>query len=557
MKPQTEPDTETSPATGTVHQPEILNETEQFIEKLEAVERDRKESEVSEAEEAGEAGKEAETQSVVAAVEIIVRRPSEQAETTEEVGQVEAGQEEALKEEVGHEDDVFEIVDHNTVDNEEAVEAVEAPDEDSISIFAGVGADSTVIEGGEVASEFTLYRRDDDIKGNYHVVEKGVIVSKRNEDNISVLSFSVNEDGENVSLRSVTIEKDVKKDDVEEEEDDEDDDKDSVKTLTEGKEEKRARVDVTEGVVYTNGDVTDDIEIHPDDQDDEVEVDQFRTEEKPSGDRVSVRSYSVHGDYILSLHQRVETSASPRPSPRSLASSATTSSDDQQTTETDGFREPAVTEETVDMEQNLSYEESRSRMNFEAIVKASMEEHKAERNKTNVEVLEDIEREEGEDTPNIAMLLAWAKSTKKNNTTQTFVVKKQKREQVLRQSVNVNDENFKVIIQEKVSEQVEQEKSGGDRPAFMVKKKRDVATSPSQLVSKVWLENAINHHEGVNNSSVTKMEFAEVKMGLHRASIEAQVNGESKTYNWSIKAKGDPGDKESFVTEDLAPRLAG
>ena len=47
MKPQTDQDTETNTTTET-DQPEILNETEKFIEKLEAVERDRKESEVSE-----------------------------------------------------------------------------------------------------------------------------------------------------------------------------------------------------------------------------------------------------------------------------------------------------------------------------------------------------------------------------------------------------------------------------------------------------------------------------------------------------------------------------
>ena len=534
MKPQTDQDTETNTSTET-DQPEILNETEKFIEKLEAVERDRKESEVSDVgeevmedvkEEVVEDVKEVETkeaaeeerkeseeaESVVAAVEILVQRPSVQEESPghEENGQEEASQgesgmeeapkEEASQEEARQEDAVFEIVDHEAVDNEEEATKTRVDDDDTISIFAGIGADSTVIEGGEVASEFVLYKRDEDIRGNYHVVDKGVIVSKRNEDNISVLSFSVNEDGDNVGLRSVTIEKDETGMKDDEDEDDDDDDKDSVKTLTEGDEEKRARVDVTNGVVYTNGDLTDDIEVHPDDQEDEVEVDQFRGEQKAAADQVSVRSYSVQGDYILSLHQPMET---PKPSPR------TTVTEDSQPQETEGFRDPVITEDMAgSLEENISYEENRSRMNFEAIVQASMEQHKMERKKTNIEVLEDIEREEGEDTPNIAMLLAWAKSTKNNNTTQTFVVRKQKREEVLRQSVNINDENFQVIIQEKVTEQVDQEKSAS-KPAFMVKKKRDVTASPSQLVSKSWLENAVNHHEGVNNSSVTKMEFAE------------------------------------------------
>ena len=101
-------------------------------------------------------------------------------------------------------------------------------------------------------------------------------------------------------------------------------------------------------------------------------------------------------------------------------------------------------------------------------------------------------------------------------------------------------------------------------------KKKEVPAST--VVSKGWLENAINHHEGVNSSSVTKMDFCETKQvnfpvefvsriitgnyqGLHRATIEAQVNGESKTYNWTIKAKGQHEDKETFVSSDLGPRL--
>ena len=44
---------------------------------------------------------------------------------------------------------------------------------------------------------------------------------------------------------------------------------------------------------------------------------------------------------------------------------------------------------------------------------------------------------------------------------------------------------------------------------LQVKTKKDVPAST--VVSKGWLENAINHHEGVNNSSVTKMDFCETK----------------------------------------------
>ena len=490
MKPQPDIETDTQTDPSPVEQPEILDETEQFIEKLEAVERERKESEVEEAvekvleveekeleavekvEEVEEKVEEEGDTPVVAAVEIIVQRPSipsgppetvETEETEETVQTVETVETEGIAEteetEGGEKTDgaVFEIVD--TEVDTELMEEVKPAEDDTISIFAGVDADSTVIEGGAVASEFTLYQRDDDITGNYHVVEQGVIVSKRNEDNISVLSFSVDQDGDNVSLRSVTIEKEVSAagDDVEE--DDDDDDTGSVKTLTEGEEGKRERVDVTDGVVYTNGVVEDDIEVHPDDQDDEVEVDQFKsgrqTEEE---DRVSVRSYSVHGDFILSLHQRVQDPPAPQPRSR------TQNNDNQNQT---AEAEPEITEEIASkLEENLTYEDHRSRINFEAVVKASMEEHKAERKKTDVEVLEDIQREEGEDRPNIAMLLAWAKATRNKDTTQTFVVKKKKREEVLRQSVNTNLENFEVIIQEKVAQKVEKE----EKPAFMVSK---------------------------------------------------------------------------------------
>lgn len=78
-----------------------------------------------------------------------------------------------------------------------------------------------------------------DITGDYHIVERGVIIGKSNEDNISVKSFTVNDDGDNVSLRSVTIRKEVGADD-------DDDDNDSVKTLTE-EESKEIREDVTAG----------------------------------------------------------------------------------------------------------------------------------------------------------------------------------------------------------------------------------------------------------------------------------------------------------------------
>ena len=100
------------------------------------------------------------------------------------------------------------------------------------------------------------------------------------------------DDGDNVSLRSVTINKDDAK-----ESDESDDDADSVKTLT-GVEthDKETREDVTQAVVYNvNDDAEDDIEIHPDDADDEVELDEYKPATEKAEDSVSIKSYSIHG----------------------------------------------------------------------------------------------------------------------------------------------------------------------------------------------------------------------------------------------------------------------
>ena len=105
------------------------------------------------------------------------------------------------------------------------------------------------------------------------------------------------DDGDNVSLRSVTINKDDAKETFESDESDDDDDADSVKTLT-GVEthDKETREDVTQAVVYNvNDDAEDDIEIHPDDADDEVELDEYKPATEKAEDSVSIKSYSIHG----------------------------------------------------------------------------------------------------------------------------------------------------------------------------------------------------------------------------------------------------------------------
>ena len=111
-----------------------------------------------------------------------------------------------------------------------------------------------------------------------------------------------------------------------------------------------------------------------------------------------------------------------------------------------------------------SYEDERSKLDFETIVKESMDKYKSEKKKSGY--LEEIEREEGEDRPNIAALLAWAKATKADNTnkTKTFVIKKQRKEEqeeVLKQSLDyTNNDNFEVIIQEKSQVTTQEEDNG-------------------------------------------------------------------------------------------------
>ena len=338
------------------------------------------------------------------------------------------------------------------------------PDEDSISIFAGLGEDTKVdYQAGEKVSEFVLYKKlgddEEDIVGNYQIVDQGVIVSKKNADNISVLSFAVTEAGDNVSLRSVTIEK---KDEDDDEEDDggvdDDCDGDSVKTLTEG-EEKEVRVDVTNGVVYTNGDADDqdEIEIHPDDQDDQTELDEYRSTQDTEEDRESIKSYSIHGDYILSLHQRVgqdNEKKAPVPKPRggSVKAKDVDSEVGSESVKSVAFVEE-IQENNVSHEETAfasNYEEERSRVDFDTVVKEAMHRNRGTLEKTGVDALE---REEGEDRPNIAALLAWAKATKDPNQTRTFVVRKRGGEEDApppqrQHSFNVADD-FEVIIQEK------------------------------------------------------------------------------------------------------------
>ena len=119
---------------------EMLNETEQFIEKIDAVEKDRKESQSSV--DAVENDRKMSQNSEVAAqssgIEITVQRPSVSEAVVEDTRDV-------------VDDNAFEGVVHNSE---------KKLDEDTISIFAGVGDDTKVdYEAGEKVSEYSLYKK--------------------------------------------------------------------------------------------------------------------------------------------------------------------------------------------------------------------------------------------------------------------------------------------------------------------------------------------------------------------------------------------------------------
>ena len=145
-------------------------------------------------------------------------------------------------------------------------------------------------------------------------------------------------------------------------------------------------------------------------------------------DSVSVKSYSAEGDYILSLHQKV-----PKPEEEEAATNGFTENVE------DESKVPYDTETKIN---EVQAEKIPSSRDFESIVKENMSKYKSEKNKSNADVLDSIVREEGADIPNVANLLAWAKGTRKKKT-ETFVVRKKNREELLRQHFKIiNNLNF-------------------------------------------------------------------------------------------------------------------
>merc|ERR1719239_1275128 len=230
------------------------------------------------------------------------------------------------------------------------------------------------------------------------------------------------------------------------------DDNVSVKTLTEEDENNNA-----DSYSYQAREDTESLM-----DDDEKEPEVFYREngyDKGDGDNVSVISYDVNTDYIPSLHQRVgsvkkvaervETpKTAPEPAPRSAPAPA-----------------PAT----------QSYEEERSQIDFDDVVRKNQEKYRGETKLSNEQILDNIAREEGEDRPNISQLLAWAKGTRKAKT-ETFVVRSKKREDVLKRAVDIG--GVEMVIQEK-AEKVD------------VVKEKVAAPQAAAAVTREWLEVAL------------------------------------------------------------------
>merc|ERR1719239_139466 len=230
------------------------------------------------------------------------------------------------------------------------------------------------------------------------------------------------------------------------------DDNISVKTLTEEDENNNA-----DSYSYQAREDTESLM-----GDDEKEPEVFYREngyDKGDGDNVSVISYDVNTDYIPSLHQRVgsvkkvaervETpKTAPEPAPRSAPAPA-----------------PAT----------QSYEEERSQIDFDDVVRKNQEKYRGETKLSNEQILDNIAREEGEDRPNISQLLAWAKGTRKAKT-ETFVVRSKKREDVLKRAVDIG--GVEMVIQEK-AEKVD------------VVKEKVAAPQAAAAVTREWLEVAL------------------------------------------------------------------
>merc|ERR1719239_973140 len=299
------------------------------------------------------------------------------------------------------------------------------------------------------------------------------------------------------------------------------DDNVSVKTLTEEDENKDA-----DSYSYQAREDTESLM-----GDDEKEPEVFYREngyDKGDGDNVSVISYDVNTDYIPSLHQRVgsvkkvadkvETpKTAPEPAPRSAPAPA-----------------PAT----------QSYEEERSQIDFDDVVRQNQEKYRGETKLSNEQVLDNIAREEGEDRPNISQLLAWAKGTRKAKT-ETFVVRSKKREDVLKRAVDIG--GVEMVIEEKAKKEEEKVDVVKEKPAD---------SQAEAAVTREWLEVALKEASQTEMVNIVKIEFEKLAQGVHKVQVVAKLGGgfKDQEFHWVIR----PAEKlegRSLLVDDLMSKL--
>merc|ERR1719209_552263 len=311
------------------------------------------------------------------------------------------------------------------------------------------------------------------------------------------------------------------------------DDNISVKTLTEEDENKDA-----DSYSYKAREDTESLM-----GDDEKEPEVFYREngyDKGDGDNVSVISYDVNSDYIPSLHQRVGSvkkvakteptaempKTAPEPAPRRTPEAPAPAP----------APAPAIQSKT-------SYEEERSQIDFDDVVRQNQEKYRSETKLTNEQVLDNIAREEGEDRPNISQLLAWAKGTKKPKT-ETFVVRSKKREDVLKRAVDIG--GVDMVIEEKTKKEEK----------VPVVQEKTVAPQEEAAVTREWLEVALKEASKAEVVNIVKIEFEKLPLGVHKVQVVAKLNGGHKDqeFNWVIQ----PAEKlegRSLLIADLTNKL--
>merc|ERR1711971_713314 len=354
------------------------------------------------------------------------------------------------------------------------------------------------------------------VKERQSILEESIFKTQDVEvenDNVSVKSHTGSVQSNRSSVRSVQSVKErpsILEDSVfnNREEKEVEDDNISVKTLTEEDENKDAdsySYKAQEDMESLMGD---------DDKEPEVFYRENGYDKGGDGDNVSVISYDVNTDYIPSLHQRVgsvkkvaENVETPKTAPESAPRSA-----------------PPATESAPPTPET-SYEEERSQIDFDDVVRQNQEKYRGETKLSNEQVLDNIAREEGEDRPNISQLLAWAKGTRKAKT-ETFVVRSKKREDVLKRAVDIG--GVEMVIEEKAKK---------DEVKVDVVKEKPAEPQAEAAVTREWLEVALKEASHTEVVNIVKIEFEKLAQGVHKVQVVAKLGGgfKDQEFHWVIR----------------------